>query len=160
MKKELKSIDPTVGLGQLKFGMTRDDVKRMLGEPNDVDTYSFSGSDEDLSESWHYDDLDLSMSFDQEDDYRLITIAVSSEYYEMGGKNLVGKKRDEVLAELKSAGMKDLEFEDGDVLDMPNHKLISSPSLFINFWLEDDVLREIQWSPEFTDDDEILWPED
>ena len=68
MKKELKDIKPGIGLGNLKFGMSRAEVKLMLGEPTFVDKYSHSDSDEDLTESWEYEELELSMSFDEDED--------------------------------------------------------------------------------------------
>ncbi len=160
MKEELKEIKPTEGLGQLRFGMTRDEVRELLGEPNEIDTYSFSGKDdEDLSESWHYDDLDLSMSFDQDDDWRLITLAVSSSYYQIKGRALVNLMRDDLVDALHELGIDNLETDDEEVLEMPNHQLMASENLFMNFWLEDNRLKEIQWSPVFSDDDHIEWPQ-
>ncbi|MDP3312071.1 hypothetical protein [Lutibacter sp.] len=37
MKKSLKEIKPGVGLGNLKFGMSREAVRLMLGEPSFID---------------------------------------------------------------------------------------------------------------------------
>jgi hypothetical protein len=37
---ELFEIDPYVGVGKLKFGMTRDEVARILGKPDDLETDS------------------------------------------------------------------------------------------------------------------------
>ena len=68
MKKALKDIKPGFGLGNLKFGMTRAEVKLMLGEPSFIDKYSHSESEDDLTESWEYDELELSISFDEEED--------------------------------------------------------------------------------------------
>lgn len=158
MQKDLKEIKPLKGLGKINFGMSRDEIKSMLGEADDIDDYSFSGGDEDRSQSWHYDELELSMSFDEDDDWRVITIAVSSGFYELEGKSLIGMGRDELMKELENLGFDDLEMEEGAGLDMPDHDLIASPSRFMNFWLQNDVLSEIQWSPEFTEGDEINWP--
>ena len=41
----------------------------------------------------------------------------------------------------------------------PDNKLIELEELSTNFWFSDNVLDEIQWSPYFTNDDEIQWPE-
>lgn len=159
MKTELKEINPMEGLGILKFGMKRDEVRAILGDPTEIDTHSFAGGGEDLSESWHYDDLEVSMSFDEDDDYRLITLAVSSDFYEFKGKSLIGLNRKALTKELHDAGVEDLDFEDGAGMDMPEHDLLAAPSLFVNFWLENGTLKEIQWSPRFTDEDEVEWPE-
>jgi len=159
MKQELEEIKPLEGLGPLKFGMSRDEVREIMGEPNDVDTYSFSEDGEDKSESWHYDEEQVSMSFDEDDDYRLITLAVSGEGYKLKGRALVNMSRTAVIEFLNENGITDLSFEDADTIDMPNHELISAPQLFLNVWLEKESVKEVQWSPEFTDDDEVNWPD-
>lgn len=158
MNEQLKEIKPLEGLGKLKFGMSRDEVKEIMGEPNDVDTYSFSEDGADKSESWHYDDDQVSMSFDEDDNYRLITLAVSSEAFKIKGRALVNLTRTAVIEFFNENGITDLSFEDADTIDMPNHELISAPQLFLNVWLEKERVKEVQWSPEFTDDDEVKWP--
>lgn len=160
MKKELQTLQPTRGLGNIKFGMTREDVKKLLGDPTEVDEMALSDDPEDQSEAWHYDELEISMSFDAEDDWRLITIAVSSDYYEWDGKPMVGLKREALLNHLKEKEIEDVEIEAGAEMEMPeNMEIVSVPDLFINFWLENGEVKEIQWSPLFTEDDEVEWPE-
>jgi hypothetical protein len=75
------SIEEGQGLGILKFGLERNTVELLLGKPDEKETYSYTADDNDLTESWRYDDLGLSLSFDKEDDWRMITIAVSSTDY-------------------------------------------------------------------------------
>lgn len=157
-EQEFKEIKPLEGLGKLKFGLTRDEVIDILGEPNDRDRYSL-GEGADESESWHYDDLGISMSFDEDDGYRLITIAVSSPEYLLDGRPLVNFTRDELMDFLQSKGITDISFEDAETIDLPNHELISANDLFLNVWLEEDKVKEVQWSPEFDDNDEVRWPE-
>lgn len=157
--KDIQTIKPLTGLGMLRFGMTRDEVRSLLGEPEDIDEYSFSGTPDDLSESWHYDNMDLSMSFDAEDDWRLITLAVSSDDYQLEDFALVGKTKKELAQILAYIGYTDVKEENESTLDIPGHELVSEHTYFINFWLEDGVVKEIQWSPRFNDDDEVEWPE-
>ena len=49
MKIELKKIIPGYGLGILKFGLLREQVKDILGEPDDLDSYSYSESTDDFN---------------------------------------------------------------------------------------------------------------
>ena len=156
--KDIHKIKPLAGLGMLRFGMTRDEIRSLLGEPEDIDEYSFSGAPDDLSESWHYDDMDLSMSFDAEDDWRLITLAISSEDYQLEDYPLVGKSKTELLQILSFLGYSDIKEENELTLDMPGHELVAEHSKFINFWLEGGLVKEIQWSPQFDEDDEVIWP--
>ena len=97
---DLKEIKSGVGLGNIKFGMTRSQVKVILGEPSEIEKFSYSETDEDLTESWHYDELDLSAGFDEDVDWRLVTLAVSSPDYEFMGKKLIGLDSDELLSAL------------------------------------------------------------
>lgn len=159
MKKELKEILPGIGLGELKFGLNRDQVKGMLGEPDEIEMYRYGDSEKDGTESWHYDELDLSIAFDEEEDWRLVTIAVSSEFFEYAGNKVINLTKKEVLSMLESLEIEDLEEEDMSETEEVKYELITSEELSINFWFEDDVLSEIQWGPQFLDDDTINWPE-
>ena len=42
--------------------------------------------------------------------------------------------------------------------EAPSHELISSESLGINFWFDDDSVTEIQWGPFFNADESVQWP--
>ena len=156
MKVALKEIKLGVGLGVLKFGMTRTEVKLILGEPSFIDKYSHSESDNDLTESWEYDDLKLSLSFDEEESWKVTMMSVNSNFYEFEGKSLIGKSEKDILTSLN---INDSYLEDVSERDGENHKVIEIDKKSINFWFIDSVLDEIQWSPLFIDDDTINWPE-
>jgi hypothetical protein len=156
---ELKDIKTGEGLGNVKFGMTRNQVKAILGEPTEIEKFSYSDNDEDLSESWHYDELELSAGFDEDVDWKLITLAVSSPEFTYMDKKLIGLKKDELLATLKELGLDNLEIEDCSDDETPNSMFISSEEKEITFWLENEILSEIQWGPVFIDEETIVWPE-
>ena len=158
MKAQLKNIKPGYGLGSLKFGMGRAEVKLMLGAPSFIDKYSHSDSDNDLTESWEYDELELSLSFDEEEDWKLMMISVSANFYELDGVALIGLKEVQLLKKLEAVNLGTLILEDCSEHDDDDHKVIEVDEKSINFWLKDGVLDEIQWSPFFIDDDTINWP--
>jgi len=155
---EIKDIIIGVGLGPIKFGITRDELIEIIGEPDEIDEFSYSETEEDMTESWHYDELEMSVSFDEEQDWRLSNIAVSSEDYEFKGEFLIGMGREELLAKLSEMNLGELEIVDYSNEENPDHKLISFDDYGINFWLENGELDEIQWSPLINDDDTINWP--
>lgn len=155
---DIKDIKTGEGLGIIKFGMTREQVRAILGEPDDIDTYSDSDLEDDASESWHYDELEISLSFDEDTDWKLVTIAVSSPNYAFHNKNLIGLPAEALMAELKPLELGDYESEDWSSEEIPDHKLISFPEVQLNFWFEDGELTEIQWGPLFSDEDTIRWP--
>jgi len=158
MKKALKEIKLGQGLGVLKFGMRKSEVKLLLGEPSFIDEYSHSDSANDLTESWEYDDLALSLSFDEEEKWRLTMMSVTADFYKLEGESLIGLNEEKIQQVLTSLKFKDAELEDCSEIEGENHKVIEIEEKSMNFWFIDGVLDEIQWSPLFIDDDTILWP--
>ena len=146
------------GLGEVKFGMTREQVSSILGQPDDIDQYSDSDLEDDSSESWHYDELEISLSFDEDADWKLVTIAVSAPNYKLDNKELIGLEGEEVIKVLESLNLGSHETEDWSSEEIPDHKLISFTDSQINFWVEDGELTEIQWGPLFIDEETIKWP--
>ncbi|WP_462250114.1 hypothetical protein [Ekhidna sp.] len=159
MEKEQVEILPGIGLGKLKFGMTRDEVQKILGKPNHQEVTHYGEDESDQSDAWEYHPLRLDLSFEEAEDWRLVIISVSSEDYTFKGSSLIGLDIDELMEELDLHGISDLEIEDMSSEDNPEQKLISSDLLGLNFWLHKDILEEIQWGPQFIDDETIKWPE-
>jgi hypothetical protein len=158
MKNALKEIKPGYGLGNLKFGMSRAEVKLMLGEPSFIDKYSHSDTADDLTESWEYDDLALSLSFDEEEHWKLIMISVTSNFYELNGMSLIGLNENDLMLKLEAMNLGELNLEDCSDFGSDEQKVIEVEEKSINFWLIDSALDEIQWTPFFIDDDTIDWP--
>jgi hypothetical protein len=158
MKNEFKEIIPGVGLGAIKFGYSREQIKKLLGEPDDIESYSYTDSEEDMTESWHYDELELSLSFDEAEDWKLVTISVSSEFYLYKGFSPVGMSKQNFLSEIKKQNLSDLEYEDFATEESENQELYFTELQGINFWLDDAVVTEVQWGPLFLDDTTVNWP--
>ena len=82
-----------LGLGKVTFGSSKESIKKNLGEPNEIEVLDIPIDGEEVTlEQWHYDDLELSASFDIEQDEILETLAVSSDEYTINGVSLIGKK--------------------------------------------------------------------
>ncbi len=157
-KNELKEIKAGYGLGMLKFGISRAEVEKLLGKPDEIEEHSYSDTDDDVTETWHYDELELSLEFDKEEDWKLITMSVSSEFYEFMGKSLISVSEDKLISAFEELKIEDFEEEELSPIENPSQKLISLEDLGINFWFDNDVLLEIQWCVLFIDDDTIDWP--
>ncbi|RXP46610.1 hypothetical protein EC396_13895 [Lutibacter sp. HS1-25] len=158
MKKQLKEIKLGIGLGPVRFGMTKAEVKLILGEPSNAETFSYSDSDEDLTECWDYQDLELTLNFDEEEDWRLTMISVTSKFYELEGVSLIGLNGEDLLAQLTKLNIGNVEIEDFSEEDVFDNELIEIEDKSLSFWLNDDVLDEIQWTPFFIDEDTLDWP--
>jgi hypothetical protein len=150
---DIKNIIIGKGAGPVEFGMTRDMLKEILGEPDEIDSYDDEGNSG--TEAWHYDDLELSVSFDEDEHWRLSTMAVSSEEFSLKGELLIGLERADLISKIKALHLGKPEFEELDTDDEQQHELICVEAVSINFWLEDGVLSEIHWGPLFDEDDEM-----
>jgi hypothetical protein len=148
------------GLGDIKFGISRDKLKELLGEPDEKESFSLSEDAEgfDTTESWHYDEYEFSASFDEEFDWKLVRIAISSPNAELNGEKLIGISKDELLNKLDALDFCDLDFEDLSSEDSTNQELVAADEYGMTFWLDNGVVSEIQWEPLFVDEDTIRWP--
>lgn len=160
IKENIQEIMPETGLGVVQFGMTREEVTAIMGKPSEVEAYNYEdGGDKDKTEAWHYDDLELSLSFDEDQDWKLTSIAASGGDYTIDGRNLFGISKDELIIALKEMDIEDIEEDDWSDDEMPEHVLISAEDIGVNFWLDGGVVSEIQWSALYLDDDTVEWPE-
>lgn len=159
MNPNIKQILSGIGLGELNFGMTRDQIESILGQPNEKEKYSYADLGDDFTENWHYDALELSLGFDQEDDWRLVTLAVTSKDYEFDGIIPIDLTKKELTSELNNIGINDLEYENWTTKESLSHELISSKKSGINFWFDENSLTEVQWAPLLIDDETIKWPD-
>jgi hypothetical protein len=147
---EMKNINIGVGLGSLKFGIYTIDVEEELGNPSEAE------KNEDEGENWHYDDYDMSMSFDE--DSRLVTIAVSDESYLLEGVSLIGKDVEFVEEQVKSMNLGEAFHEEMSEGEDGGISVLGFEDSSMNLWFEDGILTEIQFWPLFKDEDTIVWP--
>jgi len=147
---EMKNINKGVGLGSLKFGIFTTDVEDELGSPSE------SEKNEDEGENWHYDDYDMSMSFDE--DSRLVTIAVSDESYLLEGVSLIGKDVEFVEEQVKSMNLGESLHEEMSEGVEGGISVLGFEDSSMNLWFEDGILTEIQFWPLFKDEETIVWP--
>ena len=155
----LNIIKPGIGLGNLKFGILREELKEILGEPNRIDRFLFQPDIEDWAETWEYDNLGLYIGFEEQDNWKLSLFTITSKIFEFEGQKLIGLSKQELKSLLNGINVIDLKYEDYHLEEAPSHELISSDSLGMNFWFDDDKVSEVQWGPLFSDPNTIIWPE-
>lgn len=154
---------PEVGLeispdAALRFGMSRDDVRAVLGEPEQVND---DGGDEDdgggggdgdegaVVEAWYYWTHGIALSFDEEVDWKLCAIEVTSADTELDGQRPIGMTIEQARAALSGA---EIEW-DGDEMEPAGVDAWS-----LNMWIEDDKIASLQWSVGFDENDQENWP--
>jgi hypothetical protein len=150
------NIKPTIGLGELKFGMTREQVNAVLGQPDEIEIISEDG---EAIEQWHYDDHEFSCLFSEQDDWKLLSIAISNEDSTINEHKFIGLSETELEDKLQLIGIsEELEYEDMSTEEFPDHLLVYCDELAMNFWLDAGIVSEIQWGPIMLDDENIDWP--
>lgn len=147
------------GVLNVKFGMTRDEVKAALGEPDEIENFE-DEEDGGETEAWHYDDHELSATFDEVDDWRLTSLAVSSPEFLFQGINLIGLSSEEVIQQIEIMDLGEVNFEEISDEDIADQQVATIVEASLNLWFEDGILREIQWGPFWDEDnEEYIWPE-
>ncbi|MCZ2100709.1 MAG: hypothetical protein LC107_04125 [Chitinophagales bacterium] len=161
MLKNVQEIVPNVGLGGIKFGMTRDEVKVIIGPPDDKE--SLPGFEEEVNdqlESWHYDEYEFSLVFDGFYDWRLVSIAVSDPYFTLFGEHVIEMDKASVLDLFENNNVTISHVEDVSDDENPDLILMESEESGMMIWFQDDIAIEIQFLPDVEDDEEtIIWPE-
>ena len=122
MNNKIKEVIPNSGLGALKFGMNRDEVKKLVGKPDEIENLpGFEEEVNDELESWHYDENEFSLVFDADYDWRLVSIAISDPFFTLHGKSVIGMEKQELLDYFE-----ELEIEISNVEDLSDEE---NPSL-------------------------------
>ncbi|MGE0562305.1 MAG: hypothetical protein AB7O47_10840 [Flavobacteriales bacterium] len=142
------------GLNNILFGISRETFKKQLGEPTEIDNYNAGDDDEYLTEAWHYDNFEISASFDEEDDWRLTTLSTSSPIATLEGKKVIGMTVSQIEELISPLQLGDIEMEDME----DDQLLMSIVASSINFWFEEGKLSEVQWGVLWKDEDTPKWP--
>ncbi len=155
----MKDILIGKGYGDIRFGMTRSEVKKVLGEPTEVDQYASSEESDDNTEAFHYDEIELSVSFDEVDDWKLSSIAVSDPEAILDGMKLIGVSEEELLEKVEKLELGEYEKEDVSSPESPDNEVISFFESSVNFWFENGEVTEIQFGPFWDEEnEEYIWP--
>ena len=138
MKKQIQNIIPGTGIGELRFGMSKEEVEALVGPPDDVDFVpDFDGDVNESLESWHYDTHEFSVVFDADFDWKVVSIAVSDPYFTLNGQSVIGMKKDKVKQLLKDANIEISNEEDISDEDNPDMQLIESEDAGLIVWFDE-----------------------
>lgn len=150
---DLTTIKIGTGIGDLPFGLTREQVKALLGEPPRI----VHGVEEPDSEIWFYEDQLLAVGFEPEYGGRLGSIETYDPSATLNGKSLIGRTIMEVALALKDVFAFPIEAVFGDDEETPEQLRI--PDLSISFWNEGIVIESISFGVIESESGEALWPE-
>ncbi len=157
MVLENSTIEIGVGVGDIKFGMLKEDVLAILGLPThkEIEKDFDTG---DAVETWDYENFGLAFSFDEEEDWKLETITINSSNFKLKNVGLIGNTIETVQNFIEQEQLGEMEFEDYSTEEMPNHELIDVDKANLFFWFTNEVLTEIQMGVQWDENDNALWP--
>lgn len=147
-------IKPLIGFGDLKFGATKNEVKTMLGEPQEVELIE---GDEDFSdiEIWFYWDQECSVFFENEFEDKCTNIETDNMAAVLFGKAIFELNEKQIIDLLKENGYSDFETED-DLEE--GEKLVSFFDAQVDFLFEGKKLVQVSWAVKISDDETPVWP--
>lgn len=153
MNEKSKNIIPGEGLGRIQFGMTREVVKRIAGDPDEIEQYQYNEIDDSKAEAWHYDDPEVSFAFEEFNNWKLTSIAISSDKYSLKGNSLIGLKTNDAISLLNKLNLGEVILEDLSSDESPDLQLITVDDAGLNLWFEGKRLTEVQFSQIWEDED-------
>ena len=150
-----QEIHPGIGIGDVILGLTMDEARKCIGEPDKVEIAEFSNVGETDYE-WTYSHLELELSFCQDDHYRLGSIASRSAQVIFEGARLIGLSEVELSAlELPVHGSPQL-----DSTHDPFGRDYIWDEAMVSCWVSDGVVTYVTVMPHYEDDDDtVIWPD-
>ena len=142
------------GMGPLRFGTSMDEVRTLLGEPEEIDE---SEDDDDFEhQAWNYygDDHLLSLYFDREDDFRLSCIETDHPGLRLFGEPIHGRPLDQITALMQQHGSAQPEME---TMEGGEVRLSYEKSM-IDMYFEDGMLQFVNFGVFISDDLVVQWP--
>ena len=149
----MTNIEIGQGILGLEFGMDRRDVRKTLGKPDEIESFPPETEEDGATEVWHYDDLELSASFDETEEWTLTTLAVSSPDYLFEGVNLIGQSLEETMQQMEFLDIGEfllIDVKPDENEDDDDDNDLEVATIFhggLNLWFENGITTEIQWGP-------------
>ena len=152
--KTILEIKPMQGLGELKFGVSQEDVKKLLGEPDETETIDVEGEIHEV-EVWSYWEQGHSIYFEKDLDNVCTNFETENEDALLFGKKVFELDQEAIIALMKENNFTKFEVEKDDELD---EVIVFFDEAHMQFVFEQDELGLVSWAVAMGDDDEILWP--
>ena|ERR1035438_8930530 len=144
------------GIGEIILGMTKDELAGILGEPDEIDT--FEEIEKKDWESYRYDILNCSFTFDPDHEDRLIEISIDNEYFHIGHFIRIGVRQEEIVSKRLEEKYGNYMIKDMGDEEFPTRELMSFDDVGLNLWFDFGRVSIIQISI-LTSKDLIIWPE-
>ncbi len=144
-------ISLKTGLNELKFGLTMDEVKKIMGNPDDTEELDDS---EVKTEVWYYWEDGITVFFEMHGIYKCVCLETDNP-----DSVLLGRK----ISELKEGDIQDLfvennynEYETED--EEWGEKRISIDDAVVDIYFDKGAIVSVNWGVDFDENESPIWP--
>ncbi|HNW99540.1 MAG TPA: hypothetical protein PKK00_14130 [Bacteroidales bacterium] len=150
MKDKLE-IKLKEGLNELKFGLGMDEVRKLLGNPDEIENVK---EIEGNTEVWYYIEDGLTVFFGEEEGWRCICLETDNENAVVLGKKISELKESQIEKLFSSNGYNDFEAE----TETWGEKRIGISDAVIDFYFDGEDIVAVNWGMDYDDEGEPIWP--
>ena len=134
-------IEPLKGYGNIKFGMSIDEVVGILGTPSNFEELDpIIEGNESSSILYDYDDMAVSICFEGTDKMLVSSISTINEDVTLFGEKIYDMNRNQIIELMKKNGYKefDEEEQEGDTC-------LIYDELMLDFYFNEGELIDVVW---------------
>ncbi len=152
-------LTPGTGLEKIKFGMTEPDIIAMLGEPSISELIEYSPAEKEKSSKLYYHNVQIYLTFDFEDEYKLGTITIVGHGHTLFGRDLYNLPLESVKRFITKKTGEIPKYDDCTSDENSPLECLEHDGLAILFWFKSGNLERMECSYFFEPDGEtIIWP--
>jgi hypothetical protein len=140
------------GMGPLRFGATMDEVRALMGEPEEIE--ESEEEDEFEHQAWNYLEEGYSLYFDREDDYRLSCIETDHPGMRLFGELIHGQSPEQIQELMRKHGLEASEVEKMDT----GETRVSYEKEMIDLYFDEDELQFVNFGVFISEDLDVQWP--
>ena len=145
-------IKPMEGLGELNFGVTKEEVERMVGAPEDVEEMDTENDIRTLI--WHYWSKGFSAFFDEDNNFKLSSLEVDNQMATLWGQLIFNMKEEELIELFRSKGFKEIDTEEQEW----GERRVSIDDAMVDLYFEEGELNSINFGVFINDLEIAVWP--
>ena len=140
------------GMGPLRFGATMDEVRALMGEPEEIE--ESEEEDEFEHQAWNYLEEGYSLYFDREDDYRLSCIETDHPGMRLFGELIHGQSPEQIQELMRKHNLEASEVERMDT----GETRVSYEKEMIDLYFDEDELQFVNFGVFISEDLDVQWP--
>ena len=134
-------IEPLKGYGDIKFGMSIDEVVNVFGTPSNLEELdSIIEGSESSSILYDYDELAVSICFEGADRMLVSSISTINEEATLFGEKIYEMNRNQIIDLMKRNGYKDFDEEEQE-----GDTCLIYDELMLDFYFNEGELIDVVW---------------